>query len=62
MLENTKEYEENEGIEAIDISNGFNLQLERVFSIDDEIPSKKLSMLALTSKEASAKIKKGSIL
>jgi len=32
------------------------------FSIDDEIPSKKLSMLALASKEASAKIKKGSIL
>jgi hypothetical protein len=40
----------------------FVLNLEKVFSIDDEIPSKKLFMLALVSMEASARIKKGSIL
>jgi hypothetical protein len=41
---------------------GFKFNLEKVFSIDDEIPSKKLFMLALASMDTSAKIKKGSIL
>jgi hypothetical protein len=40
----------------------FVLNLEKVFSIDDEIPSKKLFMLALASVDTSARIKKGSIL